>query len=253
MPLNFESSQFVNCSHIYNELLLNTFYGFSGFSFSISIFLTVYCQVKQPNHRRTITAWFHLNEVLKIVKIIEAEDKLVSRGWSRGKWGAVQWHEVSVMQHKFLWYSTQSQRYCVVYSEFIMRVISCSYHTHKRHTKTLEVMDMSITLIVLIVLWVHQFSSVTQSCPTLCNSMNCSIPGFPIYTQLLELAQTHVHQVGHAIQPSHPLSSPFPPAFNLSQHQGLFQWVSSLHQVAKVLEFQFQHQSFQWIFRIDFL
>ena len=94
-------------------------------------------------------------------------------------------------------------------------LISCSYHTHTRHTKTLEVMDMSITLIVLIVLWVYQFScSFTQSCPALRNSMNCSTPGFPVHHQLLELAQTHVHQVSDAIQPSHPLSSPSPPAFN---------------------------------------
>ena len=98
-----------------------------------------------------------------------------------------------------------------------------------------------------------QFSSVTQSCPTLCNPRDCSTPGFPVHHQLLELAQTHVHRVGDVIQPSYPLSSPFPPAFNLSQHQGLFKWVSSSHQVAKVLEFQLQHQSFQWIFRIDFL
>ena len=77
--------------------------------------------------------------------------------------------------------------------------------------------------------------------------MDCSTPGLPVYHQLLELSQTHVHQVSEAIQPSHPLFSPFPPAFNLSQHQGLFQWVSSLHQVARVLEFQLQHQSFQWI------
>ena len=98
-----------------------------------------------------------------------------------------------------------------------------------------------------------QFSSVAQSCPTLCSPMNCSMPGFPVYYQLPELAQTHVHWVGHTIQSSHPLSSPFPPAFNLSQHQGLFQWVSSSHQVAKVLEFLLQHQSFQWIFRTDFL
>ena len=98
-----------------------------------------------------------------------------------------------------------------------------------------------------------QFSSVSQSCLTLCDPMNCSMPGFPVHHQLLELAQIHVHRVGDAIQPSHPLSSPSPPTFHLSQHQGLFQWVSSLHQVAKVLEFQLQHQSFQWIFRIDFL
>ena len=76
--------------------------------------------------------------------------------------------------------------------------------------------------------------------------------GFPVLHSLPELAQTHVDWVGDTIQPSHPLSSPSPPAFNLSQHQGLFKWVSSSHQVAKVLEFQLQHQSFQWTFRTDF-
>ena len=90
-----------------------------------------------------------------------------------------------------------------------------------------------------------QFSSFTQSCPNLCKPMGCSTPGFPVHHQLLELAQTHVHRVNDAIQESHPLSSPLPPAFNLSQHQGLFQGVSSSHQLAKVLEFQLQHQSFQ--------
>jgi len=98
----------------------------------------------------------------------------------------------------------------------------------------------------------HQFSSVAQSCPTLFNPMDCSTPGLPVHQQLLELIQTHVHWVSDAIQPSHPLSSPSP-AFNLSQHQGHFQGVTSSHQVAKVLEFQLQHQSFQWIFRTDFL
>ena len=83
-----------------------------------------------------------------------------------------------------------------------------------------------------------QFS--TQSCPTLCVPMNCSTPGLPVHHQLLESTQTHVHWVGDAIQPSHPLSSPSPPALNLSQHQGLFQWVSSSLQVAKGLEFQLQ-------------
>ena len=80
-----------------------------------------------------------------------------------------------------------------------------------------------------------EFSSVTQSCLTLCNPMEGSMPGFPVHHQLPELAQTHVHWVSDAIQPSHPLSSPSPPTFNLSQHQGLFQWVSSSHQVTKVL------------------
>jgi len=98
-----------------------------------------------------------------------------------------------------------------------------------------------------------QFSSASQLCLTLCNPMDCSTPGFPVHHQLQELSQIHVHQVSDAIQPSHPLSSPSPPAFNLSQHQGLFQSVSSSHQMAKVLEFQLQHQSFQWIFRVDFL
>ena len=78
--------------------------------------------------------------------------------------------------------------------------------------------------------------SVTQLCLTLCSPMDCSTPGFPVLHHLLEFAQTHVHWVVNAIHPSHPLSSPSPPAFNLSQQQGLFQWVSSLHQVAKVLK-----------------
>ena len=99
---------------------------------------------------------------------------------------------------------------------------------------------------------VVQFSSV-QLCLTVCNPMDCNAPGFPVHHQLPEPTQTHVYWVGDAIQLSHPLSSPSPPAFNLSQHQGVFHWVSSLHQVAKVLEFQLQHQSFQWIFRTDFL
>ena len=92
-----------------------------------------------------------------------------------------------------------------------------------------------------------QFSSVIQLCPTLCDLMNCSMPGLPVHHQLPKSSQTHVHWVGEAIQPSLPLSSPSPPALNLSQHQGLFKWISSLHQVAKVLEFQLQHQPFQWI------
>ena len=83
--------------------------------------------------------------------------------------------------------------------------------------------------------------------------MNCSTAGLPVHHQLPELPQTQVHWVGDVIQPSHPLLSPSPPAFDLSQHQGLSKWVGSLHQVAKVLELQLQHQSFQWIFRVDFL
>ena len=98
-----------------------------------------------------------------------------------------------------------------------------------------------------------QFSSVAQSCPILCNPINRSTPGLPVHHQLPESTQTHVHWVSDAIQPSHPLSSPSLPALNLFQHQGLLKWVSSLHQVAKVLEFQLQHQSLQRTPRTDLL
>ena len=101
----------------------------------------------------------------------------------------------------------------------------------------------------ILLLWIRELknlnnstiasvSSVTKLCLTLCDPVDCRTSGLPVHHQLLELTETHVHRVSDAIQPSHPLSSPSPPAFNLSQHQGLFQWVSSSHQVAKVLEFQ---------------
>ena len=99
----------------------------------------------------------------------------------------------------------------------------------------------------------EQFSSITQLCPTLCDPKDCSTPGFPVHHQLPELAQIHVHWVSDAIQPSHPLPSSSPLSFNLSEHQSLFQWVSCSHQVAKVLEFKLQHESFQKIFRTDFI
>ena len=102
--------------------------------------------------------------------------------------------------------------------------------------KTLICLDASNSL--------SQFSSVAPWCLTLCSPMDGSTSGFPVHHQFPELAQTQVLRVGDAIQPSHPLLSPSSPAFNLSQHQGLFQRVSCSHQVAKVLEFQLQHQSF---------
>ena len=98
-----------------------------------------------------------------------------------------------------------------------------------------------------------QFSSVAQSCPTLCDPTDGRTPSLPVHHQLVEFTQTHVHWVGDAIQSSHPLSSPSPPTFNRSQHQSLFQRVISSHQVAKILDSQLQHQSFQWIVRTDFL
>ena len=85
----------------------------------------------------------------------------------------------------------------------------------------------------------YQFSSGAQSCPTLCDPMDCSTTGLPVHHQLLEFTQTHVHWVGDTIQPSHPLSYPSPPTFNLSQHRGLYKWVSSSHQVAKYWSFNF--------------
>jgi len=94
-------------------------------------------------------------------------------------------------------------------------------------------------------------SSAAQLCLTLSNPTDYSMSGFPVLHYLPQFSQTHVPWISDAIQPSHPLSSPSPPALNLSQHQGLFQWVSSSHQVAKVLELRYQ--AFQWIFRVDFL
>ena len=94
--------------------------------------------------------------------------------------------------------------------------------------------------------------SVAKLCPTLCDPMDWSTPGFPVLLYLLEFAQTHVHWVSDAIQPSHPLLPPSSLALDLTQHLGLFSELT-LHQVAKVLELQLQHQSFQWIFRVDFL
>ena len=104
-------------------------------------------------------------------------------------------------------------------------------------------------------LWIQlsSFCSATQPCPTLCNPMNHRMPGLPAHHKLLEFTKTHVHWVNEAIQPSHPLSSPSSPAPNPSQDQALFQWVNSLHEVVKILEFQFQHQSFQWTSRTDLL
>ena len=124
-------------------------------------------------------------------------------------------------------------------------------------TKTIKYISYSIYACVCLIVSVQfssvQFSSLAQSCPALCNPMNRSIPGLPVHHQLLEFTQTHVHRVGDAIQPSHPLLSPSPPAPSPSQHHSLFQWVNSSHEVTKVLEFQPQHQSFQWTPRTDLL
>ena len=138
-------------------------------------------------------------------------------------------------------------------------VLFLSFGTQRVAKMLIFLFEIHITLLQKItiskgkILYCTQFSSVAQSCPTLCNPMDCSTPGLPVQCQLLEFTQTYVHWVGDAIQPSHPLLSPSPPAFTLSHHQGLFRWVSSLHHVAKVLEFQLQHQFFQWTLRTNFL
>ena len=127
-------------------------------------------------------------------------------------------------------------------------------HQGSRYHQSLTISNIyKIVCVLVLIVQVPQFSSVAQSRPTLWNPMDYSTPGLPVQHQLLEFTQTRVHWVGDAIQPSHPLSSPSPATFHLSQHQGLFKWVSSSHHVAKVLEFQLQNQSFQWIFRTDLL
>ena len=138
-----------------------------------------------------------------------------------------------------LWHSD----YRVKYTQYIL---------HSVYSETLEMKDISIPEHYFSPTFL-QFSSVAQSCLTLCDPMDCSTPSLTVHHQLPEFTQTHAHGVGDAIQLAHPLLSPSSPAFSLSQHQGLFKWVSSLHQVAKVLEFQLQLQSFQWICKTDFL
>ena len=138
--------------------------------------------------------------------------------------------------------------------------ITCSYpfifsaHVASFHILAI-VKDAEMNTDVLVSLWivVVHCCSVTELCLILGHPMNCSSPCFPVLHHLLEFAQTHVHWVGDAIQLSHPLSPSSPFAFNLSYHQGLSQWVSFSHHVAKVLELQLQPQSFQRIFRVDFL
>ena len=120
---------------------------------------------------------------------------------------------------------------------FFKKCSSPSHKLSKAQIKSIGVM-LSFYSWDVKYIFIIQFSSVTQSCPTLCYSMNHSTPGLPVHHQLPEFTQTYVHQVGDAIQPSHPLSSPSPPAPNPSQHQTLFQQVNSSHEVAKVLEFQ---------------
>ena len=144
-----------------------------------------------------------------------------------------------ILYVKFYW-NTVNHFIYIISTLFIWH--NCWTKKSKEKTDGPQILNLSV-----------QFSSVAQSCRTLCEPMNCSTPGLPVHHQLPEFTQTHVHWVGNAIQPSHLLSSPSPPAPNPSQQQGLFQWVNSSPEVAKVLEFQLQHQSFQWTLRTDLL
>ena len=144
-----------------------------------------------------------------------------------------------------MWNHTVSVLLCLAY--FIQRNVFKFQPQTKDIQMAMRHMKRGSTSLIV------QFSSVTQSCPTLCDPMNHSTPGLPVHHQLPEFTQTHVHRVSDATQPSHSLLSPSPPAPNPSRHQGLFQWVSSSQKVAKVLEFQPQHQSFQWTPRTDLL
>ena len=150
------------------------------------------------------------------------------------EWAYIFGHNYNTQQ----WYISMYNFICIIllYIEYINK--SILHLILAKRLRSDEYINKSIYLKYFISV---QFSSVALSCPTLCNTMDCSTPGFPVHHQLPEFTQPHVHHVSDAIRPSHPLSSPFPSAFNLSQHQGLFKWVGSLHQVAKVLELQFQH------------
>ena len=137
--------------------------------------------------------------------------------------------------------------------KLVLWSLSMCSHVLQAVFKAQDKRDVEINMLLCIYIYIYNYVlcfSVARSCPTLCDPIDCRTSVFPVLHYLPELAQTHVHWVSDAIQPS---SSVIPFSFNLSQHQGLFQWVSSSHQVAKILELQLQHQSFQWIFRVDFL
>ena len=136
--------------------------------------------------------------------------------------------------------------------------IAAKTHPHTAHVriegKASVVFIFKFHLCSILPLMICNCCLVAKSCPAFCDPMDCSTPGSPVlHYHLLEFAQIYVHWVGGAIQSSHPPSPPSPPALSLSQHQGLFHWVSSSYQVVKIVKLKLQHQSFQWIFRVDFL
>ena len=156
--------------------------------------------------------------------------------------GGAWWATVHGVAKSWTWLSDFTFTFHSLFYKLKLQKIPKVTHNKKNANSYYEILILS-----------YQFSSVAQSCPTLYNPMNLSMPGLPVHHQLPESTQTHVGWVGDAIQPSYLLSSSSPPALSLSEHQGLFQWVISSHQVAKVLEFQLQHQSFQWTPRTDLI
>ena len=157
----------------------------------------------------------------------------------------------------YLWLSSKSETAASTRKVLITNVVLSLISTESSADVLLEVvLGHSSYLQVNLpefLLFFFKFHSVVQLYPTICYPMYRSTPGLLVHHQIPESTQTHVHCVGDAIQTSHPLSSPSPPALNLSQHHGLFKWVRSSHEVAKLLEFQLQHQSFQWTPRTDLL
>ena len=195
---------------------------------------------------------------------------LIIRLWTSSAWGVRHKHILELLNHFFFFIFTRSVIQQIKNRLKIMKTLWLQWNFSMQTLiyKNLRIYSRNYFLL-LFCSWsnlelklytssneetkVSQLSSVAQSCLTLCDPMDCGNPGLPVHHQLPEFTKTHVHWVCDAIEPSHPLLSPFPPAFNLSQHQGLLQWVCSSHQVAKILVFQLQHQSFQWILRTDLL
>ena len=153
---------------------------------------------------------------------------------------ALQFSSVQLLRHVWLfvtpWIAAHQASLSITNSQSSLRIMSIESVMPSNHLILCHPFLLLPSIFPSI--RVFQIRSVAQSCPTLCNPMNRSTPGLPVHHQLPEFTQTHVHRVRDAIQPSHPLSSPSPLAPNPSQHQSLFQWVNSSHEVAKVLEFQ---------------
>ena len=187
--------------------------------------------------------WVCLYEISRKGKFTETKsNQMIVQGWRAQGHREHPWQRVSFWDDENVvksrqWWGLHNSEYLTV------------YYKPLNHTPEMDSFyGMWITTFSSV-----QFSSVAQSCPTLCDPMNRSTPGLPVHHHLQEFTQTHVHRVSDAIQPSHPLLSPSPPAPNPSQHQSLFQWANSSHEVAKVLESQLQHHSFQRNPRADIL